>query len=103
MPQGKIIADTAKLNSTAKEVRGLAQDYETEYNNLFKLVQSLKSAWEGKDNVAFTERIEGFRDDFQRMKKLMDDYAAYIEKVATTYQTTQSDLVSGAKLLSQGN
>lgn len=103
MARGKIVADTAKLNSTAMEVRRLSQDYEREYTDLFRLVQDLKSAWDGRDNVAFTQQIDGFKDDFQRMKKLMDDYAAYIEKVAATYQETQNTLATNARTLSQGS
>lgn len=103
MARGKIITDTSRLDSTAAKVESLAGDYEREYNALFKTVGDLKSAWDGKDNVAFTTQIEGFRDDFQRMTRLMRDYAEYLKKAAAAYRATQDELEKKAKTLTQGS
>ncbi len=103
MAQGKIIVETSRLDSTANHVDELAETYEREYNALFGTVTELQEAWGGEDNVAFTNQIAGFRDDFQRMTKLMRDYAAYLRKAAESYRTTQDDIAAQAKTLSQGN
>lgn len=103
MARGQIIVETAQLDSTAGRVEQMAGDYRSEYTALFSLVASLKSAWDGEDNVAFTNQIEGFRDDFQRMEQLMRDYAAYLRKAAQAYRDTQDTVASQAKTLSQGN
>lgn len=103
MAQGKIIAETSRLDSTANQVDQLADQYESEYGALFATVRDMQNAWAGEDNVAFTNQIEGFRDDFQRMTRLMRDYAAYLRKVATSYRDKQGDLAARVKNLSQGN
>ena len=103
MAQGKIIVETSRLNCTASQVDRLADQYESEYGSLFGTVRELQNAWAGEDNIAFTNQIEGFRDDFQRMTKLMRDYAAYLRKVAESYRATQDDVAARAKTLSQGS
>ena len=103
MAQGKIIVETSRLDSTARQVDDLANDYEREYQALFGTVGDLQNAWSGEDNVAFTTQIEGFRDDFQRMTRLMRDYADYLRKAADSYRKTQENLAAKAKTLSQGN
>lgn len=103
MARGQIITDTSRLDATADKVDSLAGDYESEYNALFRTVADLKSAWDGKDNAAFTNQIEGFRDDFQRMTRLMRDYAAYLRKAAAAYRDTQDELEKKAKTLTQGS
>lgn len=102
MAQGKIIVETGRLDSTASQVDHLADQYESEYNALFGTVKDLQNAWSGEDNVAFTSQIEGFRDDFQRMTRLMRDYADYLRKVAESYRSTQDSVTAKAKTLSQG-
>lgn len=103
MARGQIIVDSTRLDSTAAQVDRLADDYEREYGAMFNTVQEMQNAWSGEDNVAFTTQIEGFRDDFQRMTKLMRDYAAYLRKAAAAYRETQDNVASTAKTLSQGS
>jgi WXG100 family type VII secretion target len=103
MARGQIVVESTRLDSTAAQVDGLADTYNTNYLNLFNAVQELQNAWSGKDNVSFTNQIEGFRDDFQRMEKLMRDYADYLRKVAASYRQVQENVESSAKTLSQGS
>ncbi len=103
MARGQIIADTTRLDSTAQSVITLADNYHQEYFALFSSVQQLQSTWEGVDNKAFTEQIEGFRDDFQRMEQLMRDYAEFLKKTAATYRQAQSEIVNAAQTLPQGS
>lgn len=103
MARGQITVETSRLDGTAQRVDGLADTYESEYGALFNTVRDMQNGWGGEDNVAFTSQIEGFRDDFQRMTKLMRDYAAYLRKAAAAYRETQDNVASGAKTLSQGN
>lgn len=103
MARGQIVVETSQLDSAAGRVEDLANTYKTNYTGLFSTVQALQSSWSGTDNIAFTNQIEGFRDDFQRMEQLMRDYAAYLRKTATTYRDTQNSIAQSAKSLSQGS
>ena len=103
MARGRIIVESSRLDSTAAQVDRLSDTYESEYKALFGTVRELKSAWDGTDNQAFTDQIEGFRDDFERMTRLMREYASYLRKTAETYRETQTEVANDARRLSQGN
>ena len=100
---GLITVETERLDAVANQVEGYADDYKRAYNDLFTIVKDMKEAWDGKDNVAFTNQIEGFRNDFEKMEKLMRDYAEYLHKCAKTYRDTQDDITRSAGSLSQGS
>lgn len=68
MARGQIVVETTQLDSAAGRVEDLANTYNTNYTALFATIQEMQNAWAGVDNTAFTNQIEGFRDDFQRME-----------------------------------
>ena len=91
---------TENLVSKASEVEGKANDYLSDYNSLFADVETLTSSdWTGDDANAFKTQIEGFRDDFEKMKELMDDYASFMRKAAKNYEETQGNVISQIKSL----
>ena len=59
----------------------------------------MASTWTGKDNIAFTNQIKGFEDDFKKMKQLMDKYAEFLQKSGNTYQKTLDAITADAKKL----
>ena len=93
MARGQIIVETSQLDSAAGRVEDLANTYKTNYNGLFSTVQALQNSWSGTDNTAFTNQIEGFRDDFQRMEQLTlpEAMGALISRCKST-RTTMADL-----------
>lgn len=88
-----------QLESTAGRIEGLAADYKTQYNQLYSETNAMASTWSGKDNVAFTDQIAGFKDDFEKMQTLMLNYADFLRKSAKAYRDTQDTVVSEARKL----
>lgn len=88
-----------QLRTAATKIEGLVTDYEGLYKALYEKTNSLVSTWSGKDNVAFVERIGGFKDDFEKMAKLMRDYADFLVKSADAYEETQTAVVTSANKL----
>lgn len=89
----------AELRSVASKVRAQAEDYSKQYNQLMTDVDSMAAAWKGKDNTAFTNRIKGFMTDFQKMRSVLDEYAAFLDQAAQTYQNTQDKIAEAAQRL----
>lgn len=87
------------LESTAGKIEGLAAEYKSQYEALYGKTNAMASSWSGKDNVAYTEQIAGFKDDFQKMHQLMLDYATFLRQSAKSYRTTQENVVNEAKKL----
>ncbi len=88
-----------QLESTAGKIESLAADYKTQYDNLYNETNAMASTWNGKDNVAFTDQIAGFKDDFEKMHTLMLNYADFLRKSAKAYRDTQDGVVSEARKL----
>lgn len=88
-----------QLVSAAGRIENLAADYKAQYDTLYKETDAMASTWNGKDNVAFVNQLAGFRDDFENMNKLMNNYADFLRKSAQAYQDTQNAVVSEAQKL----
>lgn len=95
----KIVVDPQKLTDAANSIDQVIADYKSIYATLFSNVSKLSSAWKGADNVAFTTQIEGFKDDFDKMAKLMEDYSSFLKTSSSTYQSAQDEIVAAAKKL----
>lgn len=88
-----------QLESTAGRIESLAADYKSQYDQLYSETNAMASTWSGKDNVAFVNQIDGFKDDFARMHALMLNYADFLRKSAKAYRDTQDTVVSEARKL----
>ena len=94
-----ITVQPKELETTAGNIETMAADYESLYTRLFTEVDNMSAAWQGADNLAFTNQIKGFTDNFQDMKKLMDQYSEFLKSAAQMYRQTQDDRVAQAKNL----
>ena len=92
----KIRVTPEQLETTAGKIEGLAADYKQQYDRLYSETNAMATSWSGKDNVAFINRIDGFKDDFEKMHSLMLNYADFLRKSAKAYRDTQDTIVSEA-------
>jgi len=98
----KIVVEPARLKDASSAINTLSDQYKSIYDNLFVKVGEMGAAWQGPDNQAFVQQIEQFRNDFENMKKLMDDYSTFLKTSAEHYEKTQDEVISAAKRLSTG-
>ena len=81
------------LTAKAREVDAKADNYYNSYKGFLQEMQTLTSTdWTGEDATAFFQRVAGFEDDFQKMKQLMNDYAAFMRQAAQNYEATQANI-----------
>ncbi len=88
-----------QLESAAGRIEGLAADYKSQYDQLYNETNAMASTWQGKDNKAFVDQIAGFKDDFEKMHTLMNNYADFLRKSAKAYRETQETIVTEARKL----
>ncbi|MBQ3584873.1 MAG: WXG100 family type VII secretion target [Lachnospiraceae bacterium] len=97
-----IKVDTAEVRRIAGEVDEVATDYESSYVNLLNNVSTFTSSdWKGDDANQFREKVEGFRDDLNKMKTLMNEYATALRQFATNYEETQERIKQQAQGLTE--
>lgn len=95
----KIMVDPTRLETVGSKIEEQTADYSKMYQQLFTEVQAMKKAWQGADNIAYTTQIEGFREDLEKMKKLLEQYSIFLKESAKIYKRTQEDVISKAKTL----
>lgn len=88
-----------ELTNASTKISTLAGEYKQEYEDLFKDVADMKSSWDGQDNVAYTNQIEGFREDFKKMYDLMIQYSDYLKSTAKAYSDAQERIKTDATKL----
>lgn len=85
----------ANLRKAAGEVETLANNYKTQYGELFGLVETFTTTdYQGKDAKEFCAKVKEFEDDFIKMKSLMDEYAGFLRTAADEYERNQDNLSS---------
>ena len=88
-----------QLETAAGKIEGLAADYKQQYDALYNKTGAMASTWRGKDNVAYIDQIDGFKDDFEKMRALMVAYADFLRKSAKAYRDTQNTITEQARKL----
>lgn len=95
-----ILVDTAQLESKAGEVDGLAGEYLTLYKDLMQLVTEFTSSdYKGEEADAFRTQVEGFSDDFDKMRDLMLEYSDFLKGAARKYDEAKSNNIGIIKSL----
>ncbi len=87
------------LQNASGQISSLAGEYKSEYEALFREVHEMQGKWDGQDNQAYTNRVEGFRDDFDNMYNLMIQYSDYLKNTAKAYAETQDNIKNAASTL----
>ncbi len=95
----KIEVTPEQLVSAAGAIENLAAQYKDQYTRLYSETNAMASTWSGKDNLAYTEQIAGFKDDFEKMYNLMNRYADFLRESAKMYRETQDAVTSEARKL----
>lgn len=95
-----ILVTTESLIAKAGEVETKADEYLSNYTQLLADVATLTSTdYKGPEGDAFLSQIEGFRDDFEKMKKLMNEYADFLRKASKNYEDTSNNNIQAIKSL----
>ena len=95
----KIVVNPEELKSVANKMDSQIEDYQRIYNSIFSEVDGLARAWSGKDNIAYTTQIQGFKDDFEKMVYTLREYSEFLKNSAKQYSDTQDSIVAEAKKL----
>ena len=95
----QIIVDSNKLTEVANKVEQEESVYEKYYTTLYEEVDKMAQGWSGKDNLAFTNQIKSYNDDFKQISIIMKQYVEFLKNSARAYNETQDELYSQAQRL----
>lgn len=95
----RIQVDPQQLDSSSSRIEQQVIAYEKNYQQILQIVETLHAGWQGKDNMAFSEQIKNFEQDFGKMSALMRDYAGFLKTSACVYRDTQEERAMQARSL----
>lgn len=93
----KIYVDPERLELSSRKIDSEAQQYEKKFMQLFEEVEKMKNAWQGKDNIAFTNQIRGFENDFRQIYVITQQYSEFLRSSARAYREMQNELMNQVK------
>jgi len=89
---GKRIRVTPQeLDAASKKLAELSETYTGIYTQLLQVAGTMGEAWEGEDNLAFVDQINGFNDDLKNMANKLQTASQALEQQKTNYVTTQEN------------
>ncbi len=95
---------TERLVSSANVIEEKTAKYNAEWAKLYAELQNLKSSqWQGIASDTFHAKLEGYRNDFEAMSKVLLNYASYLRAAADNYVKTEEALKDAAGNLRTGN
>lgn len=98
----KFTANTAEIRKSAQTIEDKTQQYNTEWAKIYTEIENLRVEWEGESSETFNTQLEGYRNDFQELANILNDYAEFLITTATKIEQTEEALKSSASQLSAG-
>lgn len=95
----KFTVDPPELHSAAQKFTQLSEEYTTVYNRLLTAAQTMGTAWEAADNLAFVDQINGFCEDLKAMAAHLDQAAQALDLQAKNYETVRDNNATSVKQL----
>ena len=88
--------DMAKASAKLQE---LSETYTDIYQKLLQEAGTMGKAWEGADNLAFVEQINGFTEELKTMASKLSVASQALDKQRQNYVTRQDDNINQVKKL----
>jgi len=92
-----ISAEYGGMQTIAKNISNLANDYISNINGVYKIISDLENNWKGVDNVAYVNKANEYREDLMALGEAINNYGMFLDQAAVTTSTTQEDIAANAR------
>lgn len=93
------VASFEDMEKAAKKLEEISNIYTDIYKQLMQEANTMGSAWEGADNLAFVEQINGFTEELKAMATRLSVAGQTIEQQRVNYVAKQEDNITQSKKL----
>lgn len=91
-----IRASYGEMLSSATSISNASQEYKTNVDALYRIVDNLSNNWKGIDNINFANTVNGYKEDLKSLGDVVDNYAKFLSKAANIINQTQNDISNAA-------
>lgn len=92
------ITSFAEVEKISKNLQALSETYTDIYTQLLQKANAI-SGWDGKDNDAFVEQINGFTEELKTMAAKISQMSQIIDQQRINYINRQNDNINQVKKL----
>ena len=97
---GKQIRVTpSELGTAADKLSTISEGYTQIYTQLLQQASTMGAAWEGEDNLAFVEQINGFCQELKDMATKLVSAAEALRLQKSNYENRQADNIAQVRKL----
>jgi len=95
----KIRVTPEELNKAREKLVEISGNYEEIYKQLLQQANTMSEAWEGADNLAFVDQINGFCQELIAMAKKISDAAITLDQQKNNYLNRQDTNITQVRKL----
>ena len=98
---GKVIsvASFDEMAKASQKLQALSESYTQIYTQLLQEANTMGTAWEGADNLAFVEQINGFTEELKAMANELNLASRVIDRQKENYIARQDNNIAQVKKL----
>lgn len=89
----------ADLGTASANINVQAENFKGEIDRLYSDIDAMHSKWEGEDYNEFKSEMDEYKPELLRMYQLMKDYASYLSKTKTDYESAQNEVKTKARAI----
>lgn len=93
------VASFDEMAKAAQNLQALSETYTEIYSQLLQEANTMGTAWEGADNLAFVDQINGFTEELKAMAAKLSTASQTLEKQRANYVARQDDNITQVKKL----
>lgn len=93
------VSSFTELEATSKKLENHGQTYKNIYTRLLNCANTMGTAWEGADNQAFVQQIQGFADELKFMSEKLIEDSKLLHQQKENYVQRQDDNIAQVKKL----
>ena len=93
------VASFDDMAKAAQKLQSLSESYTEIYTQLMQEANTMGVAWEGADNLAFVEQINGFTEELKAMAAKLSLASQSLDKQRANYVAQQENNITQVKKL----
>lgn len=96
MAKNGMKVETTELRNSAQQIEDKTSRYEAEYAKIYSEIANLRVNWKGQSSDIFNKQLEGYRNDFEELSKILRGYSEFLKATAERIDRTENALKDAA-------
>lgn len=98
----KLKIDTVQVEKISGNMEKLIQKYQNNYNAVYTNATEMSQYWDGDAKKTYLQKLDGFKNDFEKMVKVLTNYSQKLALIAKRYNEAEINAKNLASKLSVG-